>query len=278
MGAVLEYFLYIPFAIFSGTRTYALCRSWPMSALIVILSLAPVGINYTAFAMFQTPASDPIFGCGAIQTTTLSENIIFATVSRGSLIIADFLLALTTWRTLGRSSATGTFSLNQRHTSFVGVFIWNGTIYFVVLFILNVLHLSFTVSAIGEAGNASSELIRFTDPLTAILVYHFIIDLQEANEHNVKIGSDDPELQGSVDSAQGSISFVNRAIGSLGSTILPGTTDTNHDFEDSLPGDELDSNSCIQGVEDTSQNMRATSQEGDVEEELRLDDHVEASV
>lgn len=63
-------------------------------------------------------------------------------------------------------------------------------------------------------------LTSLTRSLTAILIYRFILDLQEANEHNVKVGSDDPELQMSQTTrSQSSLCFVDRAIGSLGSTI-----------------------------------------------------------
>lgn len=62
-------------------------------------------------------------------------------------------------------------------------------------------------------------LTSVTYSLTGILIYCFILDLQEANKHNVRVGSDDPELHMSQTSSQSSLSFVDRAIGSLGSTI-----------------------------------------------------------
>lgn len=85
-------------------------------------------------------------------------------------------------------------------------------------------------------------LLNFaTNSLTAILIYRFLLDLQEANEHNVRVGSDDPELQMSQTSSQSSLSFMDRAIGSLGSTIHPRTAPARDGWdEDILDESELE--------------------------------------
>lgn len=79
--------------------------------------------------------------------------------------------------------------------------------------------------------------------LTVILVYRFILDLQEANEHNVRVGSDDPELQMSQTSSQSSLSFVNRAIGSLGSTIHRRTSPAHNEWDEDIPDESEGSHS-----------------------------------
>ncbi|KAI0746805.1 hypothetical protein C8Q80DRAFT_797400 [Daedaleopsis nitida] len=91
-----------------------------------------------------------------------------------------------------------------------------------VIFILNTLHLIFSITSIFQAGDgATSNLSVFIDPLTTILIYRFILDLQAANAHNVRIGS-----QGSVlptpTQTQSTLGFVNRTVGSLASTIISG--------------------------------------------------------
>ena len=55
--------------------------------------------------------------------------------------------------------------------------------------------------------------------LTAILISRFLLDLQEANKHTVRLDADEP--LSSIDSV-GSLSFVVRTMGSLQSTIMPG--------------------------------------------------------
>ncbi|KAI0746827.1 hypothetical protein C8Q80DRAFT_1121541 [Daedaleopsis nitida] len=89
----------------------------------------------------------------------------------------------------------------------------------------------------GGDDDSGSNLVAFTDPLTAILIYRFIIDLQKANEDNIRIGSDDPEMRTSVLS-QSSLGFVDQAIGSLGSIIVPGIAAADDEYGD-IADDDL---------------------------------------
>ncbi|KAI0754334.1 hypothetical protein C8Q80DRAFT_1265985 [Daedaleopsis nitida] len=231
MNIIVEYTLYIPFAVFSGMRAYALCKSWIISGVITLLSLAPVCVNFIKFGMFYTLELFPVLGCGFSDFSTLQDTImelcvtmlLDTVVSRGSLIIADCLLIFLTWRTLGAGSIRERFSGHSTPTTFTSILLWNGTLYFLAITTLNILHLIFTINSIFSDGTdfGPSQLTGFTDPLTTILVYRFMIALQEANEHNVKIGSADAELR-SFTYSQGSLNFINRAIGSFGSVIAPG--------------------------------------------------------
>lgn len=78
-----------------------------------------------------------------------------------------------------------------------------------------------------------NSFISVTHSLTAILIYRFILDLQEANNHTVRVGSDDPELM-SQTSSQSSLSFVDRAIGSLGSTIHRHTAPARDEWDEDI--------------------------------------------
>ncbi|KAI0746463.1 hypothetical protein C8Q80DRAFT_772482 [Daedaleopsis nitida] len=144
--------------------------------------------------------------------------------------------------------------VKHARTSFSDIMLENGTLYFVTLSVLNSLHLIFSVTSIfveGIGTGGGSELTIFTNPLTAVFVYHFILDLQEANEHNVKIGSNDPELQTSQIGSQSSLSFVDRALGSLGSTITRGAAAVDNDYDDdSRDEDRQPSESDSGGVAD----------------------------
>ncbi|KAI0741976.1 hypothetical protein C8Q80DRAFT_167686 [Daedaleopsis nitida] len=151
----------------------------------------------------------------------------YSSVSRGSVIVVDAILLVITWHTLARRPMHMMHFPKSRMETISNILLWNGTQYFIVLFILNVLHISFTLTSItnftNDGSRSPSLMTQFAYPLTCILTYRFILDLQAANQHNVRIGSDDPELQTSMDS-QSSLSFVNRAIGSLASTIVPGSS------------------------------------------------------
>ncbi|KAI0746347.1 hypothetical protein C8Q80DRAFT_767648 [Daedaleopsis nitida] len=179
---------------------------------------------------------------GSIGHSLRHQITSFSACARLPLIFADIFLMTITWRKLGGESKNLRlpFAKHSR-TGFSDILLENGILYFVTLFILNSLDFIFSVTSIfGEGSGTASKLTRFTDPLNAILVCRFILDLQEANEHNVKIGSDDPELQMSRISSQSSLSFVDRALGSLGSIITPGAraaVDNDYDSDEVRDGD-----------------------------------------
>ncbi|OSD03809.1 hypothetical protein PYCCODRAFT_200988 [Trametes coccinea BRFM310] len=63
----------------------------------------------------------------------------------------------------------------------------NGTLYFLLLLCLNLLQLVFTklsldLSTLGSGSADYSYIILFLDPLTSILISHFILNLRAANE------------------------------------------------------------------------------------------------
>ncbi|KAI0722609.1 hypothetical protein C8Q76DRAFT_782827 [Earliella scabrosa] len=134
-------------------------------------------------------------------------------VARSTAMAADLLVLAITWKATFKASREGIRALGGQRTSLSTVLFKNGVIYFMTLLIINILHLSFTLLSIGSSnlvisGNASS-MIFFVEPLTAILVSRFLIDLQEANNAMLD--------QGSL-ASMGSLAF-NRFVGSLGSSL-----------------------------------------------------------
>ncbi|TFK84921.1 hypothetical protein K466DRAFT_664839 [Polyporus arcularius HHB13444] len=224
----LEYIRYLAYAVFSLMRGYALTRRWLIATVIFTLSLAPVSVNMAQYALGVIGIPDPVVGCTQEVLATPTEAIIVTVVSRTCLICADCLLIVATWRSLG-----GSHSLSQIVQPAIGslsaIMVRNGLAYFVILFVLNVLQLSFNLAetfGIGASHAFMSFIPSLTDPLTAILTWHFLLDLQEASERNVKIDSDDPlHLSMSTDSVP---SFV-RIIGSLNATIEPGRAAEDHE-------------------------------------------------
>ncbi|TBU38178.1 hypothetical protein BD309DRAFT_547723 [Dichomitus squalens] len=57
------------------------------------------------------------------------------------------------------------------------------TMYFSVLCLLNALHLTFTFldTPLRPVGKNTTYITRFSEPFTAIMVSHFLIDLREAD-------------------------------------------------------------------------------------------------
>ncbi|KAI0746843.1 hypothetical protein C8Q80DRAFT_1271677 [Daedaleopsis nitida] len=249
MNSALQHSLYIPFAAFSGMRAYALCKSWAISGLIAALSLSPAFINLTNLAVHEMPVLDPDFGCGLTDSITLQDLIMctplcrLTSFSRGALIVADILLVGITWRTLynPKGPISTPFQMHKQ-ASFSNILLWNGILYFLLLSILNILHLTFTVTEIFASGigiYAASEMTRFTESLTAILTYRFILDLQEAKEHNVKVGTDDRALGMESMNTDSVPSFIDRAIrGSLGWTIPIGVDHANEENEHDVTSEQ----------------------------------------
>ncbi|RPD55572.1 hypothetical protein L226DRAFT_614738 [Lentinus tigrinus ALCF2SS1-7] len=233
----LSYARYLPLAVFSAMRAYGLTQHPLGAGVIFALSLAPMAVNFAQYAQGLSGTIPPQVGqCVVSLTTTPVEAIICALpiVSRAGIVAADFLLAVITWRTLARGQTRLPLPCH-RLRSLADVMLWNGLLYFVVLFALNVVHLSLSLDQILGNG-APGSVTQFTDPMTTILVARFLLDLQEAGRRDVRLdaASDDP-LHFSH-STGASLSFA-RVVGSVGATIAPGTSQDGYSVADSeCPG------------------------------------------
>ncbi|RDX40551.1 hypothetical protein OH76DRAFT_1394194 [Lentinus brumalis] len=148
--------------------------------------------------------------------------------SRVPLVIADTLLIYITWAKLSSKSVLEDFRLSKR-LSLSDVLFRNGTIYFVVLSLLNILHLALAVFAVAKSDSFGVYVTTFTTPyasecgfllairsISAILISRFLLELQEANQTVIRLDSDDP-LHSSRDPFE-TPSFIS----SLGAVIDPG--------------------------------------------------------
>ncbi|KAI0698048.1 hypothetical protein C8T65DRAFT_742954 [Cerioporus squamosus] len=225
---------YIPFAAFAGMRTLALTRSWPLAVIVLAFSLAPAAVNFTQLGLGVTGTVEPIFGCSVFFTITLTGAMYVASisklipapaltstgtaVSRTGAIIGDFLLVAITWHRLAKESIRNELA---KRGSLVSVVIWNGILYFSVLFVLNVLHLGITLSSlIGNPAGGISFVTNFTDPLTSILICRFLIDLQQASVQDMHLGSGEPLGSQTIATNMTSLNFT-RGMGALGSVVMP---------------------------------------------------------
>ncbi|KAI0730620.1 hypothetical protein C8Q76DRAFT_792771 [Earliella scabrosa] len=209
----LDYLQYVPWAAFSGLRAYALSRQWWLSSIVTLLSLVPLGVN---FSVKIYGVNDPDAGCGMGETIdplslTASSLVLIA---RTCLIAADILLILITWYYLPRRDITKI--LGQGALSFGNIVLRDGTIYFLILLIMNTLHIVFSFTS-------TSEMTYFTEPVTAVLVSRFLLHLQEMNQRSIKLDNGasqdhDPTFGESGAGDLKSMTFA-RVVGSLGTTI-----------------------------------------------------------
>ncbi|KAI0730625.1 hypothetical protein C8Q76DRAFT_792776 [Earliella scabrosa] len=253
---------YVPWAAFGALRAYALSQqNLPVAVLVGLLTLVPFGLNMSQFGSGLTGTLDPIFGCTEVlpvdpamakkcklawriarspecmhaQLTTLDDAVTIA--ARTTLIAADLILIGVTWRSVPRRK-----DAMRLTSSFAGVLFRNGMVYFLVLFVLNALHLIFTmvsasplksyiVPADADAARAQivdplnpvSNVTIFTLPITAVLVSRFLLDLQHANRKTLHLDSGADSYADSDRGRGGGGSIVfERVVGSIASSIEPG--------------------------------------------------------
>ncbi|RPD54061.1 hypothetical protein L227DRAFT_567546 [Lentinus tigrinus ALCF2SS1-6] len=150
----LEALEYLPSAVFSGMRAFALTRRWYWGALIFVLALSPVAVNLTDLIMYTFGAAWPVIGC-YMATRPMKTRIY-------TLSLSDVML-------------------------------WNGVLYFVAITTLNILVLVLNVGG-TETSGVAGWVGAFAPPLNTILISRFLLDLQEANSQDVGLAGDDTYL------------------------------------------------------------------------------------
>ncbi|KAI1791812.1 hypothetical protein LXA43DRAFT_1009270 [Ganoderma leucocontextum] len=220
-GLALVYVQFLPPAVFSGLRAYALSKNLSLAVLILVLSLVPFGINMADFGFQLSGVVDPVFGCLTTDTESLSISMKFTIIARTCLITADILLIIITWARLYRKQI---FSELSRPLTFERVLIQNGTLYFITLLIMNVLHLSFSLLSISGSGGGYSAVTAFTPAVTSVLISRFLLDLQRAKhkQHNMD-NTSLTTLTFTNPSAMESMNFASRIMHSLGETLAGDT-------------------------------------------------------
>ncbi|KAM5536956.1 hypothetical protein V8D89_009385 [Ganoderma adspersum] len=208
---------------FSGLRMFAVSsKNWYLSIFVFALSIVPFATDLVNMGYGVSGEMTPAYGCSSFELTPVyierrlmyANNGLFAIAGRTCLMAADCLLILVTWLTLSRRA------LHSSPNTFVHVLLYDGAIYFVVLLILNTLHLAFTVaSLVTPALQSASDLIVFVEPVTAILVQRFSSSstdhLQLANRKALHL--DTYQNAGSSQDA-GTLVFE-RVVGSLSASL-----------------------------------------------------------
>ncbi|TFK93423.1 hypothetical protein K466DRAFT_122404 [Polyporus arcularius HHB13444] len=185
---------FVPGAAFSALRAYVFSRSKPLGLLVFASSLAPVGANLVIYAYQYSGVTFPPFGCISTDNTTVALDLRSAIVliSRVPLIAADLVLIYITWHKLSSWHALRDIRHSKR-LALSDVLFRGGTVYFVILFILNILHLVLSATAVaGDGEDWGSLITQFTGPITAILISRFLLELQEADQIVLRLDPDDP--------------------------------------------------------------------------------------
>ncbi|PIL24627.1 hypothetical protein GSI_12511 [Ganoderma sinense ZZ0214-1] len=251
---------YIPWATFSALRAYALSEHLPLAILTLFFAMVSFSVNLVQYGFGLTGLNDPTFGCSSAINLPqgLSKKLSRLTiVSRTCLISSDAIVIAVTWYTMPRKHHVAAV---EDTPTFAGILLRNGTVYFGSLLILNALHLTFTLVAIDLAFENVSYMTMFTEPVTAVLVSRFLLDLQAANRKTLRLDSQDlSQEETSQGVPTGSLIF-NRVVGSLGSSILPGSSSFD-DTDDTDPDEGPFALSCDPEVEKGKERSSETGSE-----------------
>ncbi|KAH9924999.1 uncharacterized protein BXZ73DRAFT_79126 [Epithele typhae] len=141
-----------------------------------------------------------------------SQELTAIIVARLAFILADVFAISATWYNLGRAQFRVKPTIRNIGT-LTDVFLRDGTLCFVVLTLLNIVHLVFFLVSINAQSGIATAINAFPEPLTSILMSRFLVHLQVVNK---ALSGNDTMLSGSHHTD--SIVFQ-RVIGSLGATL-----------------------------------------------------------
>ncbi|KAI0364556.1 hypothetical protein BV20DRAFT_983129 [Pilatotrama ljubarskyi] len=225
-------FQYIPWAAFSALRVLALSgMRWSIALLVFVLSLAPAGAGFVVYGFHLTGSNLLTTGCQGESNVSQRQNVILVTVSRCGLILADIIVLLvtvvSTWK-------RGTPHLQGTAKRTLGdVLLYDGVIYFgyadspissvrTTRLTPRTLTLAAGTAQITTPYHSASYITVLSDPLTAVLVYRFLLDLQAANLASIGAGSSAPPSLPTMSNADanGTLVFASRVIGPLGGSLV----------------------------------------------------------
>ncbi|KAM5539505.1 hypothetical protein V8D89_006957 [Ganoderma adspersum] len=165
-----RYLQYLPWAVFSALRVHALGqRNWFLTVFTFFWAVLAFPLDYYGDFHHTSFVNDPVLGCmpGASTPTALSTIFI-----RGGQVIADVVVIGVTWKATHYARNEGSMCFLTK------VMFRNGNI----LLVMNILHILFIFlpnSPLHTPLTNTSYVTRFAEPITAILISHFILDLHE---------------------------------------------------------------------------------------------------
>ncbi|KAI0922480.1 hypothetical protein AcV7_006006 [Taiwanofungus camphoratus] len=225
VGNGIECVLYFLWAAFSALRVYAINdRGRRLPILIVLLGSVPSITNiYNASQQVAITLPQPI-PCAVISKLPLAKSNKFAAATRACVIASDALVLLITWRT--------TYAIKKAaddkdiKVSTITLLLRDGTIYFGVLFGLNVLDILLWSLDVFDG------MPVFITVFSPILICRFYLNLRQVHLSTHSITSE------SQQSEMSDPKFASRVVGNMGAPLNHGssferafnTSDSNIDF------------------------------------------------
>ncbi|KAI0653570.1 hypothetical protein C8Q70DRAFT_1163726 [Cubamyces menziesii] len=183
----IEFSQVLPQAWFSFLRVYAISnRNMTLAVTVFLLGMAPFGFNMIQLSSAMTTEDNQLLGgCVSSLHFTQLQIVTFTALSRGCLITSDLMAVLVTWRYTYMWYSMGTLVQTNKSLSFL--LLSNGTICFLVLLLMNVLHLVATVASVSPLDNVVDHISyvgEFISPVTSVLISHFLFDLRTVIVHS----------------------------------------------------------------------------------------------
>lgn len=211
---------------FSATRVYAIGgRAWQLAIVTFALGLVPVGLNlFSDIRYVYTTAYIPSFGtvCNNIPLFSTSTNVILLCVARASLITSDLIVLTVTWVKTYRIKQEAV-EANMKTTT-VTLLLRDGTFYFIVLLVINVLHLTLSLT------NVFSDVTYFSTAMSSVIVSRFLLNLRQVHMED-NYPDEQPSFVSSI-SRISDVRFASTVVGNLGAPLnYSSTFFTNGDVE-----------------------------------------------
>ncbi|KAI0630452.1 hypothetical protein C8Q77DRAFT_1160040 [Trametes polyzona] len=217
---VVENFQCFIWAVASAMRIFALTHlSRPLTLAVFIFTATPFVVNMWTLSVGISGITD-LVSLGNISELLLTTTFRAVAISRSCAIIADLLVIAVTWQSTYTTALRG----GNGQRAIAGVLFMNGAIYFMAIVATNALNLLLTLVSVLYSLSSFSQVAMFTNPLTVIMLYRFLLSLQAANQETIRLagptstllhGGDDESRTGSVP-----LRFASRIIRSMGASIV----------------------------------------------------------
>lgn len=220
---VFQLLLSIIWAAFSALRVYAIGgREWRLALVTLTLGIVPIATNLasdvkTVYTSIFVPSIGTL--CNDIPLLSNDANIILLVLTRSCLIASDAIILVVTWLKTYRIKREAD-EVNVK-TSIVTLLLRDGTIYFGVLLILNVLHLVLSLT------NVFLDVTYFVTSLSSIIISRFLLNLRQiglsGHDENQR-----PSFVHSVvpNSHISDIRFRSTIMGNIGASLSHGMSST----------------------------------------------------
>ncbi|KAI0353195.1 hypothetical protein OH77DRAFT_1512835 [Trametes cingulata] len=180
-------------AVFSACRAYALSRQSKALAIItLILASAPLIMNCIHFSVWIQVVNLPApLNCSVQDNAPPSLSWRLLVFTRACQLVADLLVVAVTWK------ATKHIMQNQDvlggRPSYSMVLLVNGGASFVILAVLNIMHIVLSLLSIEPEFSTGSYADPFLTMLSPVLISRFLLALQKVN-HTMESSGDMPTL------------------------------------------------------------------------------------